>query len=587
MKRFSLFLCFVFGNVFCFAQGPGFEWVRSMVTPQGQGFSVGNSTVFDASGNVYTCGYFAGTTDFDPGQGVYTLTSVPSNSLGTNDVFVSKLDASGNFIWAKSFGGTGQDNCQKVTLDASGNVYIIGMYYQTADFDPGPGTFTLTAVGSSDSYIVKLDASGNFVWAKSFSGATTENVFDIATDPQGNIYTTGGFTGSTDFDPGPATFSLASSGLYDYDVFISKLDNAGNFVWVKQIGGSSFEGASAIALDGLGNIYTAGNFRDTTDFDPGPGSYTLASAYGTGTLYAGTGDIFISKLDASGNFVWAKKMGGISDDYPRDMVLDGSGNIYIAGSFKGTADFDPGPGTSTLTTSIYEYNMFISKLDASGNFVWANNFGGNSYYEGAVGMAIDGSDNIYTIGHFFGTVDFDPGAGVANLIGTTGPSAKNIFISKLNSSGGFMWAGAIVNQGDLYASSIAVDPTGVVFATGAFAGVVDFDPDGGITNLTAASGDAFTLKMAACCAGVHELNKNNSGVLIYPNPNNGSFNLNVDTEMEAGKLVLFNLLGQKVHEQKVIRGLNQIRNNNLKPGLYNCRLITEQHTIEIGKLTIE
>ncbi|MBK7669539.1 MAG: hypothetical protein IPJ32_20690 [Sphingobacteriaceae bacterium] len=139
-----------------------------------------------------------------------------------------------------------------------------------------------------------------FTWAKRMGAVTTEKGEDIAVDATGNVYTTGYFQGTVDFDPGPGTANLINAS--GDDIYITKFNSAGNFVWAKQFTSNGlYCGGKAIAVDGLGNVYTTGFFMGTTDFDPGTGVSNLAST--------GQTDIFISKLDASGNFVWAKKIG--------------------------------------------------------------------------------------------------------------------------------------------------------------------------------------------------------------------------------------------------------------------------------------
>ena len=168
----------------------------------------------DASGNVYTTGFFSGTVDFDPGAGTFDLTSV-----GNNDVFIQKLDAVGDFIWAKAFGSVHLDNGYSIAVDTSGNVYATGYFQGTIDFDPGAGTFNLASAGNYDLFIQKLDASGNFVWAKAFGSTFDDRGYSMTLDASGNVYTTGYFSGTVDFDPGAATFNLSGS----FDVFMHKI----------------------------------------------------------------------------------------------------------------------------------------------------------------------------------------------------------------------------------------------------------------------------------------------------------------------------------------------------------------------------
>jgi hypothetical protein len=269
-------------------------------------------------------------------------------------------------------------------------------------------------------------------WAKQLGGTSVDYGLSNAVDASGNVYTTGNFNGTADFDPGAGTYNLTPASAVNDDIFISKLDASGNFVWAKRLGGTSIDNVASISVDASGYVYTTGNFKGTVDFDPGAGTYNLSSAS------AGNDDIFISKLDTSGNFVWAKQLGGTSSDVGQSITVDpaGSGDVYTTGSFYGTADFDPGAGTYNLT-STGGSDIFISKLDATGNFVWAKQMGGNGTATGT-SIAIDpaGSGDIYTTGVFDGTADFDPGAGTYSL---TYAGGFDIFISKLDASGNFVW----------------------------------------------------------------------------------------------------------------------------------------------------
>ena len=481
MKKYILvFATFLICN-HVWAQ-PTFTWAKKMGGISGD---FGSSIALDASGNVFTTGFFQGTADFDPGAGTFNLTS-----QGYRDIFISKLDAAGNFVWAKKMGGTSSnDEGFSIALDGSGNVYTTGFFEGTADFNPGAGVANLTSQGYRDIFISKLDAAGNFVWAKKMGGTDLDEGYSIALDGSGNVYTTGYFEETVDFNPGAGVANLTSAG--NADIFISKLDAAGNFVWAKQMGGTSVSGdiGRSIALDGSGNVYTTGSFHGTADFDPGAGTFNLTSQ--------GHRDIFISKLDAAGNFVWAKKMGGTSSyDEGYSIALDASGNVFTTGIFQGVADFDPGAGTFNLT-SAGSYDIFISKLDAAGNFVWAKQMGG-IFGEESFSIALDGSGNVFTTGYFDNIVDFDPGAGTFNL---TSVGSTDIFISKLDAAGNFVWAKQMGGTMDDRGQSIALDASGNVYTTGYFNGTADFDPGAGTFNLTSAgSYDIFVHKMADCLA---------------------------------------------------------------------------------------
>jgi gliding motility-associated-like protein len=440
----------------------------------------------DLSGNVYTTGYFGGTTDFDPGAGVFNLTSV-----GSQDIFISKIDVNGNFVWAKSMGGTGTDNGNAIAVDVAGNVYTTGFFNNTVDFDPGAGTFNLISLGSAEIFISKIDTDGNFVWAKSAGGTDYQQANAITLDASGNVYTTGYFFGTTDFDPSPGTFNITP--LTSEDVFILKLDNNGNFVWAKSFEGNSTERGKSIAVDASGNVYTTGYiFNGTIDLDPGAGVFSVAT-----TSFRG---MFISKLDLNGNFVWGKGIAGATSIIESESLeLDNSGNILITGSFSGVADFDTGLGVFNLTadsgTSFAD--IFILKLDTNGDLVWAKSIGPNSNYQIGTSIVSDASGNVYTTGRFEGITDFDPGAGTYNL---TSAGGADIFISCLDVNGNFAWAlriGGSGTSGDT-GTSINIDALGNVHVTGSFfSTLVDFDFGPCVFNVSNTGfGDGFIEKIS-------------------------------------------------------------------------------------------
>ncbi len=486
MKRFLLFM-----TIICLAgylRAQNFVWAKQMTSNNMEGRSI----VVDANGNVYTTGYFAGTVDFDPGASVFTMTS-----FGSIDIFISKLDASGNFVWAKQMGGTGGDDGLSIAVSSTGNVYTTGRISGTADFDPGPSTVNLT--GSC--FISKLDVSGNFVWAI----ATTGEGKSIALDISENIY-------------------LASVGINIST--ISKLDANGNFIWTKTLtaaaGMPGAPTARAIAVVN-GNIHLAGDFRGTVDFNPGTGVENItASANG---FILGTPDIFVLKLDNTGNYLWVKRIGSDAEDFCLSIAVDAGENVHTTGTFRETADFDPGTGTVNLTT-IGLVDVFVSKLNASGNFVWAKNFGGtisvapdpNDPNDTGIfahattngnSITLDAGGNVYITGSFEGPGDPHP-AGVATF-GMSSFGDEDVFVVKLNSSGSVSWpkqlGGTMKDRGNC----IAVNSGGDVYTTGFFRGTADFDPGPGTFNLTGGGlfisklgsaadidGDGYTLVQGDC-----------------------------------------------------------------------------------------
>ena len=334
-----------------------FIWARNI---GGDEHQYASAIDVDMAGNLYVTGDFRDTVDFDPGAGIFTMMT-----LGNNDIFILKLDADGNFIWAKDIGHTTYNYGYGIKTDAYGGVYTTGTYRQTVDFDPGVDTFNLTSTGYDDIFIYKSDTAGNFIWAKSVGGVSYDYGRSLAIDPTGNVWITGSFLSVVDFNPGSGVFNITQSGIAGGDIFILKLDSAGNFMWAGQMGGTGDGYGAAIEADIFGNIYTTGHFDGVTDFNPGSGVLNFTAAGLSG------GDIYVVKLNAAGNLQWAKQVGGTSYDYGTSIVPDAAGNVYYAGFFYNTVDFDPGTGTYNLTSAGVN-DIFVSKLGGTSTGVSEN-----------------------------------------------------------------------------------------------------------------------------------------------------------------------------------------------------------------------
>ncbi len=445
------------------AQVPTFTWAKQAGAALGdRGYCI----TVDALGNVYTCG-------------------IISNAGPNPQSTITKRDPAGNIIWNKTFSGN-YSYPFGIKVDAVGNVYTTGQLSGGVDFDPGAGTYNLAPSGPSDIYISKLDVSGNFVWAKQIGGVSTDVGQAITLDASGNVYTTGYFSSTADFDPGPGTFTIAST-VGSNDIFVSKLDNSGNFVWAKNMGSSTSDYGYSIELDASNNVYTTGWFNGVADFDPGAGVFNMT---------ANGEDAFISKLDNLGNFVWAIQFGGANNQRGYGIAIDGLNNVITTGYFGGTVDFNPGAGVFNIASVGGSFDSYVSKLDNSGNFIWAKAFGGTLYEEGH-SIALDALGYIFTTGMFGSTAgDFDPGAGTFTM---SSQGVQDIYIHKLDPSGNFSWAKSMGSGNADEGNSIFVNSQGNVYSTGYFTNTVDFDPNIGTYTLTSAGGDdIYVHKMADC-----------------------------------------------------------------------------------------
>ncbi len=310
-----------------------------------------NSTdiTIDDANNVFITGFFRNTVDFDFGAGVSNL-----NGTANGHVFVQKLEPDGTLSWVKQFKGVGTSVTRSIDIVDSGAVLISGYYSGMVDVDPGIGIhYITTSPDESGGFICKLDSLGAFLWVKKFTDENQTSVKDVEVDSLGNIYATGYFSGIMDFDPGVDTFNLSATGgqfnpTAMINSFIFKLNSDGDFIWAKSIGGSAII-AEFIALDDQSNVYTTGRFYDSVDFDPGIGEYEI-HAITNNVVYNDDRNIFVNKLDSSGEFVFVKQIGG-EDDEVGNIVVDNLNNIYIAGEFWDTGDFDPNSGVYTMTSS--------------------------------------------------------------------------------------------------------------------------------------------------------------------------------------------------------------------------------------------
>lgn len=461
------------------AQPLQFAWAKQVGAAQIDG---AYSIVPDAAGNVYVLGEFNGTVDFDPGPGIFNM-----SSGGSFCMYILKLSPNGDFIWARqivqlspgfSIGG-------RMAIDPSGAIYYSCQLSGIVDADPGPGVYPLGSItAQAEAFVTKLDAAGNFQWAGLFTG-NNAGIYGIKLDPSGNLLIAGFFQGTVDFDPGPGINTISSNGFTD--IYIAKLSSSGAFVWVKGMGASdSWDNGYSISVDNAGNVYCTGSFSQTVDFDPGPGTFNL-----TTPVYNG----FVLKLDNNGNFNWAKKLDASINNTAWSVAAHTDNTITIAGLYSGTADFDPGPGTSNAT-SAGGADIYVLKLDANGNFIWVKQMGGPGA-DGGTTIVADQQGNSYLTGYFNETVDFDPGPAVFNLVSGGG---NDIYILKLDPAGNFVWVKQFVGSGLIdYGIGLSVDNVNNVYAGGMFENTTDFDPSPAVYNLTSnGQRDAYMVKLSRC-----------------------------------------------------------------------------------------
>lgn len=415
-------------------------------------------SVIDANGDVICVGAFSGTVDFDPTAGVKNRTAT-----GVSSTFVAKYHADGSLVWVRKVGGIAQDDDvddfgeaqPSVAVDAAGNVYVAGQFSGTQDFDPGAGVSNLSGSGAVDLFIAKLNARGNYVWAKKMGGVRSESAARIVVSGS-SVYTVGRFQGKVDFNPGPSTYYRTARG--SSDLFVSKLDLAGNFAWARQIGDTVMNApddndqwATSAAIDSAGNLIIVGGFQGTTDFNPASAVYALTSE---------SHDYFVMRMAPNGMLGWVKPIRGTGLFTIRDVALDASDNVYFTGAFTRTVDMDPGASVARLR-SAGGGDVFVARFTKSGAYYAAKSMGGTG---NELGWSIAAAGNrIYLAGAFTGTADFDPSAGIKNL---TSAGKTDMFVCALDTSLNFSWARRFGGAKHDWALGVTVDSAGSIYVSG-------------------------------------------------------------------------------------------------------------------------
>ncbi len=378
-------------------------------------------------------------------------------------LFTAPLLHAQTYDWARGFGSASDNEFASSVVSVGDFVYFTGSFRGTVDFDPGPAVLNLTAQGSGDIYVAKFTTSGNLVWVRQVRGTSDERGMAVQVDADGNVYAAGMFAGTCDFDPGVGLSNLVDP-TNKGQAFVWKLSKDGDYVWAAALGGDGTDWAYSLDLGPDGSVYTTGFYSQTGDFDPGTETFLMTSK--------GLQDIFISKLDPNGKFVWSKSVGGIGADWGLSLKAAKNGNVYVSGSFDESVDFDPSPSGTYFLKSHGLSDSYLVVLGNDGSFKWARSFGGVEADEAAA-LAVDNKSNVYLTGHFESTVDFDPGVDISEL----GPRGfGDSYVLKLDSLGNFVWVNSIQATNSASGLAIALDEFGYVYSAGSFGYSADFDP---------------------------------------------------------------------------------------------------------------
>jgi len=416
----------------------------------------------DNNGNILVTGYLTYPSDLAPGPDEYI--HVPD---GLSDVFLSKFASNGEFLWVKAWGGPDSDFSHSVTCDSIGNIYTVGSFGGTCDFDPGPGMNERSSNGDADVFLSKLSSQGELVWVYTFGGVASDNACAVHVDTSDNLYVAGTFRQTVDFDPGPGLEERTSNGLKD--VFLCCVSADGEFQWVRTWGGSSFDEPTKLEIWDETRILITGDFNGTCDFDPGPGLEERSPI--------GLQDCFLSVFNIAGDFQRVLVWGGAGHDIVSGVAADETGNIVVTGRFQTTVDFDPGPALNEISPISAE-DAYVSRFNSAGEHVWVRSWPTNdSYWEIGEDCAIDGDGKIFVAGRFKDTVDFDPGSGSDLKISNGWADA---YLTVFDSSGVFEWVRNWGGESYDQSTYVGIGGSRNLYVTGSFTGMIDFDPGEGV-----------------------------------------------------------------------------------------------------------
>jgi hypothetical protein len=412
---------------------------------------VGQSVAIDGAGNVFIAGVFKGTADFGGG---------PLKSAAGGSFFLAKRDAAGNHVWSKAFGEQVGSDLINITVGEKADVAVLCTSNGTINFGGGD----LVSVGLDDVFIAKLSSSGEHIWSKSFGTSSIERASAVLVENSGAIIIAGDFDEPISFGGG----TLTNADNF-FDIFIVKFNSDGDHIWSRSYQSSANLPPFKMATDAAGNITLAGNyFGGNINFGGGP----LANAGGH--------DIYVAKLDSSGNHTWSNRFGDSAAQVLGGVAIDNSGDILVTGSFDGTFDF----GGSALV-SAGSRDAFIVKLGSTGNFKWGKQFGDASYQSSSA-IAVDPSGNVIVAGDFEGVIDFGGGP-------LASAGASDLFLVELTLSGDHVWSRRYGDQASQSASAVHVDGAGNLVVTGGLQGSADF---GGGQLISAGLNDIFVAQLA-------------------------------------------------------------------------------------------
>ncbi|WP_437717614.1 hypothetical protein WMF45_15125 [Sorangium sp. So ce448] len=346
-----------------------------------------NALVPDGNEGLLVAGEFSGTLEFG---------GEPRTSAGGRDGYVARLDAEGQELWLQPLGGIGFQAATSVGATAAGLLAVAGRFSGALHV----GKDRLESAGGSDVFLASFNNDGVPLWSKRFGDGFDQQARAVAMDARNNAIVIGDFAGTLDLGGEP----LESAG--DFDVFVASFNALGEHRWSKRFGDAGPQRAKAVAVDGAGNVIVGGEFGATIDLGGGPRTAGEHQA------------VFVAKLDPEGEHIYSRVIGEDGASLGQ-LLVDGVGDVVVAGGFRGDTTLADGS-----VTSAGDDDVFVAKLDPEGGYRWSHRFG-SAGADRATGVAIDRDRQVYVTGAFTGKVTF----GEKRIEGGEG---TDVFVTKLS-----------------------------------------------------------------------------------------------------------------------------------------------------------
>jgi hypothetical protein len=420
----------------------------------------------------------------DPGLGCAVASDCSSD-------ICSSMKCGDTLDWQHSYGAAYARSSigNAIGADASGNVYVAGLFSGMIDFGCNNGP--LTSHGAGDIFLAKLDPNGKCVWQQAFGSAPgyTYSV-SMSAFPKGGVVIFGTFGGPLTFDKGVTMLDCP----FGADFYTAMFDANGGSVYSSRSpwGGVSGGGAGGVALDTAGDAWMIGTFGGTIRI---ANSSSAPPVVSTSTSFT---DVFMAKLNSAGGYAWANHFGdGAHNQYGTTIAADTSGNAFAMGAFSGTFAF--GSLSAIVQSKGPGYDAFLVKFDSVGNPLWTQTFHGfaaknDSFWN----VTLDATGNIIVVGGLDGVVNFGCPAPVASQ------GSTDVFVAKFEPTmGKCVWSNSWGDAQGQAAFVASTDASGNIYVVGTFMGTLNFggSPTTAITNSSTTTDDMFVVKFDS--AGNH------------------------------------------------------------------------------------